>query len=115
MVKLDDVVGAVPAHLVAGVWGTLAVCITAGGDFGVQLIGVLAIGAFVFAVSLALWFLLQRTVGVRVSETVEEIGQDSAELGHRGLSGVRGHARCGRRGGVEAVLNEDRREPVRCN
>ena len=81
MVKLDDVVGAVPAHLVAGVWGTLAVCITAGGNFGVQLLGVLAIGAFVFAVSLALWFLLQKTVGVRVSETVEEIGQDSAELG----------------------------------
>ncbi len=81
MLKLDDVVGAVPAHLVAGVWGTLAVCITAGGNFGVQLLGVLAIGAFVFAVSLALWFLLQKTVGVRVSDTVEEIGQDSAELG----------------------------------
>ena len=81
VLKLDDVVGAVPAHLVAGVWGTLAVCITAGGSFGVQLIGVLAIGAFVFCVSLALWFLLQKTLGVRVSETVEEIGQDSAELG----------------------------------
>ena len=81
VLKLDDVVGAVPAHLVAGVWGTLAVCITAGGNFGVQLIGVLAIGAFVFATSLLLWFLLQKTVGVRVSETVEEIGQDTAELG----------------------------------
>ncbi len=81
MLKLDDVVGAVPAHLVAGAWGTLAVCITGGGDFGVQLLGVLAIGVFVFVVSLALWFLLQKMVGVRVSETVEEIGQDSAELG----------------------------------
>ncbi len=81
ILKLDDVVGAVPAHLVAGAWGTLAVCIAGGGDFGVQLLGVLAIGVFVFAVSLAFWFLLQKTVGVRVSETVEEIGQDSAELG----------------------------------
>ena len=81
VLKLDDVVGAVPAHLVAGAWGTLAVCIAGGGNFGVQLLGVLAIGVFVFAVSLALWFLLQKTVGVRVSETVEEIGQDSAELG----------------------------------
>ncbi len=81
VLKLDDVVGAVPAHLAAGMWGTLAVCITAGGNFGVQLIGVLAIGVFVFAVSFILWFLLQKTIGVRVSETVEELGQDSAELG----------------------------------
>ena len=79
--KLDDVVGAVPAHLCAGVWGTLAVCIAAGGDFVTQLIGVLAVGAFVFTVSLALWFALEKTIGVRVSETVEELGQDTAELG----------------------------------
>ena len=37
--KIDDVVGAVPAHLFAGIWGTLAVCIAAGGNFGVQLSG----------------------------------------------------------------------------
>ena len=79
--KLDDVVGAVPAHLFAGVWGTLAVCIAAGGDFVTQLIGVLAIGAFVFVVSLIVWLVLEKTVGVRVSETVEELGQDTAELG----------------------------------
>ena len=79
--KLDDVVGAVPAHLFAGVWGTLAVCIAADGDFMTQLIGVLAIGAFVFAVSLLVWFGLEKSIGVRVSETVEELGQDAAELG----------------------------------
>ena len=81
LARLDDVVGAVSAHLVAGIWGTLAVCITAGGNFEVQLIGVLAIGVFVFGVSFVLWLFLQKTVGVRVSETVEELGQDSAELG----------------------------------
>ena len=81
VVKLDDVVGAVPAHLFAGIWGTLAVCIAAGGDFGVQLTGVLAIGAFVFASSFAVWMILEKTVGVRVSDTVEELGQDTAELG----------------------------------
>ena len=37
--KLDDVVGAVPAHLFAGIWGTLAVCIAGGGNLGVQLVG----------------------------------------------------------------------------
>ena len=79
--KLDDVVGAVPAHLFAGVWGTLAVCIAAGGDIVTQLIGVFAVGAFVFSVSLLLWFALEKTIGVRVSETVEELGQDTAELG----------------------------------
>ena len=79
--KLDDVVGAVPAHLFAGVWGTLAVCIAAGGDFVTQLVGVFAIGVFVFVVSLLVWLVLEKTVGVRVSESVEELGQDTAELG----------------------------------
>ncbi len=80
-VKLDDVVGAVPAHLFAGIWGTLAVCIAAGGDFGVQLVGILAIGAFVFTVSFLLWRLLDVTISVRVSEQVERLGQDAGELG----------------------------------
>ena len=80
-IKVDDVVGAIPAHLFAGVWGTLAVCIVAGGDLMVQLTGVLAIGAYVFLVSLAVWYAIEKTVGVRVSAAVEEVGQDSAELG----------------------------------
>ena len=79
--KIDDVVGAIPAHLFAGVWGTMAVCIAAGGDVLVQLTGVLAIGAFVFGASLLIWLGLKHTMGARVSETVEELGQDAAELG----------------------------------
>ena len=79
--KIDDVVGAIPAHLFAGVWGTMAVCIAAGGDVLVQLTGVLAVGAFVFAASLLIWLGLKYTMGARVSETVEELGQDAAELG----------------------------------
>ena len=81
VVKLDDVVGAVPAHLFAGIWGTLAVCIAAGGDFITQLVGILAIGAFVFAVSLAVWFVLDKIIGARVTAKVEELGQDASELG----------------------------------
>ena len=79
--KVDDVVGAVPAHLVAGIWGTLAVCIAAGGNFGVQLLGVVTIGAFVFGSSWLLWRVLSMMVGVRVSAQVERLGQDVGELG----------------------------------
>ena len=80
-VKLDDVVGAVPAHLFAGIWGTLAVCIVGGGNLGVQLLGVAAIGVFVFGVSWLLWRVLAMTLSVRVSHKVEQLGQDVGELG----------------------------------
>ena len=79
MIKIDDVVGAVPVHLCAGIWRTLAVCIAAGGSLFAQIIGILAIGVFVF--SMLLWFLIDRTLGLRVSENVEAIGQDVGELG----------------------------------
>ena len=78
--KIDDVVGAVPAHLICGVWGTLAVCIAAGGNFGVQLVGVLAVGAFVFVLSYAAWKLIDALLTVRVTKNVERMGQDTAEL-----------------------------------
>ena len=80
-VRVDDVVGAVPAHLFAGVWGTLATSIAAGGSVGVQLLGIGAIGAFTFGSSWLLWMGLEKTVGVRVSSRVEQLGQDVAELG----------------------------------
>ena len=80
-IKVDDVVGAVPAHLFAGVWGTLAVCIAAGGNVLVQLTGIVAVGIFVFATSMATWLVIDKTMGARVSPVVEELGQDTAELG----------------------------------
>ena len=79
--KVDDGVGAIPAHLFAGIWGTIAVCIAAGGNFGVQLIGIVAIGAFVFGSSFVLWTVLKVVMGARVTQNVEELGQDMAALG----------------------------------
>ena len=79
--KVDDVVGAVPAHLFAGTWGTLATAIAAGANIGVQLIGVVSIVAFAFSASWLMWLALEKTMGVRVSQRVEQMGQDVAELG----------------------------------
>ena len=79
--KLDDVVGAIPVHLVAGIWGTLAVGIWGEPDFFVQLIGVLAVGAFTVVTSAAMWWILKLTMGIRVSPSIEDLGQDLLELG----------------------------------
>jgi Amt family ammonium transporter len=79
--KIDDVVGAISAHLVCGIWGTLCVGIFGAGSIVTQFIGIVAIGAFVFIASLILWTLLKVTIGIRVSEEDEELGTDRAELG----------------------------------
>jgi Amt family ammonium transporter len=79
--KIDDVVGAISAHLVAGIWGTLAVGIFGAGDIGVQIIGIVAIGAFVFIVSAVFWLAIKYTIGLRAEEEDEENGLDMAELG----------------------------------
>ena len=79
--KVDDVVGAIPAHLFAGIWGTMAVCIAGGGDFWAQLAGVGAVGVFAFGVSWLLWKGMDLTLGARVSNDVERLGQDAGELG----------------------------------
>jgi ammonium transporter, Amt family len=79
--RIDDVVGAISAHLFAGIWGTLAVAIFGGGSFTAQIAGIAAIGAFVVAVSSIFWLILKYTVGLRVTEEDEEMGLDKAELG----------------------------------
>ncbi len=79
--KIDDVVGAISAHLVAGIWGTLAVGIFGGGDLGVQIMGIAAVGAFMVVTSAIVWLALKYTIGIRVSEEEEELGLDKTELG----------------------------------
>ena len=80
-VRVDDGVGAIPAHLFAGIWGTLAVCIAAGGNLFVQLTGIVAIGVFAFGVSIVIWMLIDRLIGLRVSPSAEQLGKDVVELG----------------------------------
>ena len=79
--KIDDVVGAIPAHLMCGIWGTLVVGITGGAPFGVQLLGIVSIGVFVFVVSYIVWKILDRVMGLRVEPDIERLGQDAGELG----------------------------------
>lgn len=78
--KIDDVVGAIPVHLIAGIWGTLAVAFHTGG-WGIQITGIIAYGVFTFVISLVLWFILKGIMGIRVSEEAEVAGLDTAELG----------------------------------
>ena len=80
--KIDDVVGAIPVHLFAGIWGTIAVVLS-NGDAGIaaQLFSIAVVGVFVFGVSLVLWAFLHMTIGIRVEEEEEMSGLDSAELG----------------------------------
>ena len=78
--KIDDVVGAVPAHLFAGIWGTLAASIAGGAQLHIQLLGVAVVGATVFGISWSAWKVLDMTLGARVSRQVEQLGQDAGEL-----------------------------------
>ena len=80
--KIDDVVGAIPVHLIAGFWGTFIVAWTNGdASFVTQIIGFAAIGIFVFVVSFILFSILKATVGLRVGEEEEINGLDMGELG----------------------------------
>ena len=80
--KIDDVVGAIPAHLFAGIWGTLIVPATnSGANFSTQLIGVLAVNIFVFIVAYIVFSLIKATIGLRLSKEGETKGTDVTETG----------------------------------
>ena len=80
--KIDDVVGAIPAHLVCGIWGTIAVVLSNGdASLTTQLIGIAAVGAFVVVTSSIGWIILKATVGIRAGAEEEMDGLDKTELG----------------------------------
>jgi Amt family ammonium transporter len=80
--KIDDVVGAIPAHLFAGIWGTLAVPLTNSDvTFSSQLLGIISINVFVLAVSFIVWIAMKHTIGIRLSAKAERLGTDVSEVG----------------------------------
>ena len=80
--KIDDVVGAIPVHLFAGIWGTIAVVFYNGdASLVTQIVGIVAYGVFTFVVSFIVWSVLKGLMGIRVSEEAEIQGLDTSELG----------------------------------
>jgi Amt family ammonium transporter len=102
--RLDDPVGALSAHGLAGIWGTLACglftspalakfnAVGEGGlvytgsfkQLGDQALGVVVVFAFVLSVSLATFYIIKKTYGLRVSEAEEDAGLDISEHGMYG-------------------------------
>ena len=80
--KIDDVVGAIPVHLIAGIWGTLIVPLTnSDASFGTQLYSLIVVGIFVVITSAIVWYALKAFFGIRVDEEAEINGLDISELG----------------------------------
>ena len=80
--KLDDVVGAIPVHMFAGIWGTMVVPLSnPDASYVIQFIGVFSVIAFVFVSSYIVISIIKSTIGLRISEDAEKIGTDKAEVG----------------------------------
>lgn len=82
ILRIDDVIGAIPVHLTCGVWGTLAVSLHhPDAEFSVQLVGVAAVALFSLALSFAVWIALRNFMRLRLSQGEEAIGIDRVETG----------------------------------
>ena len=81
-IQIDDVVSAIPVHLAAGIWGTIAVVFTNGeAELYIQILSIILIGLFVTISTGVIWLILKSTLGIRVSPEAETIGLDLSELG----------------------------------
>jgi len=79
---IDDVVGAIPVHMFAGIFGTLVVPISnEGTSFGTQFVGTISVCVFSFVLSYLVFLTLKATVGLRISKAAEKLGTDKSEIG----------------------------------
>ena len=82
--RLDDVVGAIPVHMFAGIWGTLVVPVSnTEANFSTQLIGVVSVVVFAFILSYIAFYTLRQFIGLRISDEAERLGTDVVEIGVR--------------------------------
>lgn len=89
--KIDDVVGAISVHLLCGIWGTMVVPLSnPKATFGMQALGVVSVGLFMAITSAVVWFVLAKTIGIRLSEADELRGADISELGLEAYPEFRG-------------------------
>ena len=81
-IQVDDVVGALPVHLLAGIWGTIAVAISNdAASYSTQTIGAISVVLFVFVVSAIAMLIVKSTIGLRPTEEEEQLGSDATEVG----------------------------------
>ncbi|MBH0042778.1 MULTISPECIES: ammonium transporter [unclassified Pseudoalteromonas] len=81
-VKIDDPVGAISVHGTCGALGIMLVPLTNGdASFVNQLTGLVCILAFVFVASFIVWTVLNKTMGIRVTEEEELNGMDQHDCG----------------------------------
>ena len=79
---LDDVVGAIPVHMFAGIFGTLIVPFTnKDTTFGTQFVGMFSVVVFSFVLSYFVFIVMKSTIGLRISKEAEKLGTDKAEVG----------------------------------
>ena len=80
--KIDDPVGAISVHGVAGAFGLMVVPVTnTDANFAAQALGLVAIFTWTFVVSIVVWGIIKMIVGLRVSEEEEYEGVDISECG----------------------------------
>ena len=83
-VRLDDVVGAVPVHLIGGLWGTIAVGIFHEEGFSLSRVGIQAFGSIIiiagaYVISYVVFRVIDVTIGLRASDESQEMGLDFSE------------------------------------
>jgi len=79
---IDDVVGAIPVHMFAGIFGTLVVPFTnSDTSLGTQFVGTLSVVLFSFVLSYLVFMAMKVTIGLRISKAAEKLGTDKAEVG----------------------------------